>query len=125
MNIYIYKKISISGSTGRGRGCVSKQATFTCALRRDNTLSERHAEVEGHELHNRPEPLVGSTCCEAREAGLCDGGVNHALAAKVIKESLRDLVRALVLCHLLANDKDVLITPHFLEEAAVNRFTHG
>ena len=50
-----------------------------------------HREVEGHELDDGPQLLVGGAGGEAGEARLRDRRVDHALLSKLLEQPLGDL----------------------------------
>ena len=94
-------------------------------------LVERHQrERERHELDDGPQPGHRRPHAQARESGLGDGRVDHALGAEPFQQALADLVSAVVLGYLLAHEERVRVALHFFEEGfvdglAVGNFAHG
>ena len=84
-----------------------------------------HGEVEGHELNDWPQLLVCCARSKAGEASFGDGRVDDARAAKFFQQPLGDLVGALVLRDLLADDKDIGLAVHLLEQRRVECLANG
>ncbi len=59
------------------------------------------------------------------KAVLGDRRVDHARGAEFLQQALGDLVGALILGDLLADDEDGLVAPHFLRHGVAQRFAHG
>ena len=53
------------------------------------------------------------------------GGVDDTLGAELVEQALGDLVGALVFADLLAHQKDVVVTAHFLGHGVAQRVAHG
>ena len=91
----------------------------------DELIHRLHGEVERHELDDRLEPGERRADAEPGHGVLGDRGVDHARSAEFLQQTLGDLVGALILGDLLADDEDVLVAAHFLRHGVAQRFAHG
>ena len=91
----------------------------------DHVVDRLHRKVPRHELADRPQTGERGADGETGETHLGDGRVDDAVAAVLLKEAARDLVGALVLADLLANQKDGRVARHLLVDRRVERVTHG
>ena len=73
-----------------------------------------HGEVPSHEFDDWAETEQASANANTCETGLSDGGVDNAIWAELVKHTLADLVRALVLTDLLAHEEHIWVTSHFV-----------
>ena len=71
----------------------------------DDLVHRLHGEVERHELDDRLQPVQRRADRHAGEAMLGDRRVDHPLRAELIQQALADLVGALVLRDLLADQE--------------------
>src|SRR5947208_9242512 len=87
-------------------------------------------EAERHELNDWAQP---DHCCadsQARKSVLADGSVDDPSWPKALKQTVADLVSALVFRNLFAHQKDIWITLELFRERLVERlticdFSHG
>ena len=84
-----------------------------------------HGKVEGHELTDGAHAVEGGADGHAGEARLGDGRVNDPLVAVLAPQALGDLVGAVVLGHLLADDEHLLVSLHLLVHGRIEGVTNG
>ena len=83
-----------------------------------------HGEVERHKLDDRFQSHEGSTDAETGETNLRDRRVSHALGAKLLQQTLRNLVRTLIIPDFLAHDEHLFVARHLFAQRAVQRVAH-
>jgi hypothetical protein len=88
-----------------------------------NVVDRLHREVPRHELQDGPQAVQCRAARKPSHAHLCDGCVDDAAAAPLRVQTLGDLVRSVVLCHLLAHDEHRRIALHLLVEGGADCFT--
>ena len=79
-----------------------------------NLIECNERKTERHELDDRPEPDHGRADTQPGETIFADRRVNDSRGTKSFEQSLRDLISAVVLRHLLAHEEDVWIALQFL-----------
>ena len=84
-----------------------------------------HGEVEGHELDDGLEAHEGRANADTGEAVFGDWGIDHAAGAEFLKQSLRDLVGALILGDFLAHHEDLVVLAHFLGHGIAQGLAHS
>jgi hypothetical protein len=75
--------------------------------------------MEQPDTYNGMQTAKGSTDSQTGKAGLCDGGVDDPLLAEPVEQALGDLVCAVVLGDLLAEDEHLLVGLELLGERLV------
>ena len=90
----------------------------------DDLVDRLQREVEGHELDDRPQAGEGGADREAGEAVLGDRRVDDAPRPELVEQALADLVGALVLADLLADQEDVAVAAHLLGHRVAQRLAH-
>src|SRR5947209_1777846 len=79
----------------------------------DDLIGREDREVPRHEFDHRPQPSHRRSDTDSRKPKLSYGRIDNALVAKLLPQTARDLVRAVVLGDLLAHDEDVLVSQNF------------
>ena len=90
----------------------------------DDLVHGLHGEVEGHELDDGSEAGEGGADPEPGETVFGDRRVDDPFVAEFLEQPLADLVGALVLGHLLADEEDALVAPHLLGHGVTERLAH-
>ena len=90
----------------------------------DDVVDRLHGEIEGHELDDGAEPRHGGPDPDAGETVFRDRSVDDALLAELLQKTLRDLVGALVLGHLLAHHEDRGVATHLFGHRVAQGFAH-
>ena len=91
----------------------------------DDVIDRLHGEVEGHELDDWLESVHGGTDGHAGEAVFGDGGVDDAAGAELVEQALADLVGALVLGDLLAEQEDAVVSAELERHGVAKGFADG
>ena len=84
-----------------------------------------HREVEGHELDDRLQTAHRRARAQTGETIFGDRRVDDALRAEFLKQTLRDLVRALIFGDFLAHHEDAVVFAHFLGHRIAQGFADG
>ena len=90
---------------------VDLPARHVVYLRRDvdDLVDGKEAEVDGHELDDRPQTAHRGADAAADDDRLRDRRVAHALVAELLEKAAGDAVGAAVGADVLAHEDDVLI----------------
>ena len=87
----------------------------------DNLIEANVGKAPKHELDHGSESHHGGSHPETEESSLADRGVDHALRAKALPEPLGDFVGTVILSHLFAHEKNILVAGEFLCKGGVER----
>jgi hypothetical protein len=90
----------------------------------DDLVEGQEREVERHHLGDRPQPDERGADCDACDRLLGDRRVAHAPLPELLDHPLGDLVGALVLADLLAEEEDGRVAPHLLLHGLVEGLAH-
>ena len=90
----------------------------------DDLVDRLHREIEGHELDDRPQAGEAGADPEPGKTLLGDRRVDDAARPEFLQQALADLVGALVLGDLLADQKDRFVAPHLLGHCVAQRLAH-
>ena len=91
----------------------------------DDLVQGEQREVEGHHLGDGAHAGEGRAHRDAGDGLLRDRRVAHPPLAELGQQPLRDLVRALVRAHLLAEDEHAGVADHLFLEGLVQGLAHG
>src|SRR5438445_6676271 len=78
----------------------------------DYLVGSQNREIEGHKLHDRPEPDHGGANAEPCKSQFRYGRIDYAFVAKLGQKAFRNLVRSLIGRNLFAHKKNVFIAQH-------------
>jgi hypothetical protein len=87
----------------------------------EDRVGRDEAERPAHELDDGLEPVHRGPDAHAREPVLGDRAVDDALGPELVEHALADLVRAVVLGDLLADQEDGLVAAHLLAHRLAQR----
>ena len=80
----------------------------------EDLIQRKNGEIEGHELHHRPEANHGCPDPKAGETELTDGSVYHPQLSELLQEPFGHLVGSIVLPHFLAQEEHGVVPLHLL-----------
>lgn len=75
--------------------------------------------------YHRVEASEGCTDSETSEAALSDGGIDDTPLTEAVEKAFGDLVGAVVLGDLLAEDEDLVFALELLSQGLVQRISDG
>src|ERR1700746_2092212 len=78
----------------------------------DDLIHRLHGKIKSHELDDWPQPGKTGADPEPGKTLLGDRGVDHPAWPEFLKQALADLIGALILADLLAEQKNRIVAPH-------------
>ena len=106
-----------------GAGELSRGHLVGLGGRVDDGVEREDGEVVGHHLDDGAETGEGGADGDGHEAELCDGGVDDPLFAEAGEHALRDLVGAIILGDLFAEEIDAGVAFHLFRHGLVECVT--
>jgi len=91
----------------------------------DDLVDRQEGEVEGHELDDWSEACHRRTDTQSGEAEFADGRVYNPLIPELSQQAFRDLIGAVVLGDLFADQEDVGVAFHLFTESLVEGLAVG
>src|SRR5262249_24631985 len=88
-------------------------------------VQREHRKVPGHELDDRPEPILSSAYADGRESQLRNRRIDDTLGTKLIQHTLAYLVGAVVFSNLLPHQENPVIATHFIIHSFAQRLSES
>ena len=89
----------------------------------ENLVGRDQAERPAHELDDGPQAVHRSPDPKPREPVLGNRNINHTARSELLEHAAADLVRALILGHLLTQQKHPRVAAHLLAHRFADRFS--